>query len=115
MAIIQTGSDLTIQLTINDVSGNPIDLDTADNISVQVYQKKQNILAEFALSDSTVVIIDAPTGRANVYVQRSSLTEVVMGKLYAEVTVDIDNANFEDNVKRSIVSNVLLGEIKVSV
>jgi len=115
MAIIQTGSDLTIQLTINDVSGNPIDLDTSDNITVEIYQKKQNILASYSLADLEVVIISAIDGRANVYVNRSSLTAVTDGKLFAEVTVDITNSNFEDNVKRSIVSAIELGTIKVSV
>jgi hypothetical protein len=112
---IQTGSDHTLQLTINDNTGVPVDLDNADNIAVSIYQKRSNILAEYSLSAGTVVIINANTGRANVYVNRSSLNEVPEGKLYAEVTVDIDNNNFTNNVKRSIVSNILLGEVKVSV
>jgi hypothetical protein len=112
---IQTGSDHTLQLTINDSAGTAVDLDNADNIVVSIYQKRSNILAEYSLEAGTVVIINANNGRANVYINRSSLNEVVEGKLYAEVTVDIDNVNFADDVKRSIVSNILLGEIKVSV
>lgn len=115
MTQIQTGSDHTIQLTIVDSAGVAVDLDNADDISVKIYQKRQTILAEYSLADSSVVIISANDGRANVYVNRSSLTNVSDGKLYAEVTVDMDNVNFEDNVKRSIVSNILLGEVKVSV
>ena len=112
---IQTGADHTLQLTINDNTGVPVDLDNADNIAVSIYQKRSNILAEYSLANNTVVIIDANTGRANVYVNRSSLNEVPEGKLYAEVTVDMDNNNFTGNVKRTIVSNILLGEVKVSV
>jgi hypothetical protein len=112
---IQTGADHTMQLTINDSTGVPVDLDNADNIEVRIYQKRSNILAEYSLSAGTVVIINANTGRANVYVNRSSLNEVPEGKLYAEVTVDIDNNNFTDNVKRTIASSIILGEVKISV
>ena len=112
---IPTGSDNTLQLTFEDSAGVAVDLDNATEIVVKVYQKKSHILGEYSLTGSTVTIINSNTGRANVYINRSSLSAVSNGKLYAEVSIDITNANFEEGEKRTIVSDIILGEILVSV
>jgi hypothetical protein len=115
LAQIPTGSDNTLQLTFEDNAGVAVDLDNATEITVKIYQKKAHILGSYSLTDNTVVIINANTGRANVYINRSDLTAVVNGKLYAEVSIDITNANFEAGEKRTIVSDIILGEVVVSV
>jgi len=115
MAVIQTGTDHTLRLTIVDTNGDPIDLNGAEDIKVELFQQRNNVLVSLSLAETTVEITDAVNGRCDGYVNRGELTAVVDGKLYAEVTVDMTNANFEDGFKRSIVSNILIGEIKLSV
>jgi hypothetical protein len=95
LAQIPTGSDNTLQLTFEDNAGVAVDLDNATEITVKIYQKKAHILGSYSLTDNTVVIINA--------------------KLYAEVSIDITNANFEEGEKRTIVSDIILGEVVVSV
>lgn len=115
MAQIPKGEDCTLQLTFEDSAGVAVDLDNATEIVVKIYQKKSNILAEFSLTDSNVVIINANTGRANVYVDRSFLSAIESGFLYGQVSIDITNANFADGEKRTIVTDIKLGEIVASV
>lgn len=112
---IPKGEDCTLQMTFEDSTGVAVDLDNATEINVKVYQKKQMILAEFSLTGNTVEIINANTGRANVYVNRESLTQIENGILYGQVSIDITNANFSEGEKRTIVTDIKLGEIVASV
>lgn len=112
---IPKGEDCTLQMTFEDSSGVAVDLDNATEISVKIYQKKQSILAEFSLTDNTVEIINANAGRANVYINRESLTNIESGILYGQVSIDITNSNFNEGEKRTIVTDIKLGEIVASV
>lgn len=115
MTTIYTGSDHTLTMNFKDSSDNPIDLDGADNITVKIFQQREKILAEYSLSGSTVEIVNANNGIARVFIQRDDLTAIQELKLYAEVWIDIENPEFEGGYKRSIVSDILLGQIKRSV
>lgn len=114
LATIYTGSDIDLNLTIKDSDGNAIDLDGAEEITVNIFQQRKSILAVYDLTNG-VEILNAANGLAVVHVNRSVLSALPEAKLYAQVIVDIEDANFEDGYKRNITSDILLGQIKQTV
>lgn len=91
--------------------GQPIDLNEANEIEVKVYQKKDDILASYKLTDSDVVITEAVGGVCECYINRESLVYVPNGKLFIEIVVDLNDVNFA-NSYRMIMSDILVGELK---
>lgn len=114
MKNIPQGSDHTLNFAIKDTNGAAIDLGNAEEITVYVYQKRETTLQDFNTANG-VDITDAANGLFSVYLDRSSLDNVPEAKLYAEVVIDITNANFESGFKRNVITDIVLGIVVNSV
>jgi len=108
---IVQGADATMDIGIKDTSGNPIVISTLENVTVFLYQRRENILGEYSLVDNTVDIKDDVNGIVSIYVQRDSLTDVPVGDLYVEIWVDVPNANFYGGFKRNKFSDVKIAKL----
>lgn len=115
VATIVQGADSTIQLTINDSNGNPITISTLENLSFFVYQKRENILGEYSLGESTISITDDFNGKVAIYFPREQSEGAVIGDLFCEIWVDVQNANFSSGFKRNKFSDVKIGKVINSV
>jgi len=94
---ILKGSDEVIQITITDGT-DPIDLATADDITVSVYQRADVIIQQWKLSDSEVIITDASNGICTVNLDRDNTENLESKRLYIQVDLQLVNAGFEDGV-----------------
>lgn len=112
---IPNGQDTTILFTIQDVNGNPIDINNCPEIVVAVYQKRETVLSTYKKTLSTVDVLDAANGQVAVYVTKKVTSKTLEGRLYAEIAVDVTNTSYPDNKKRSIITKIIVGDIVTSV
>jgi 3-dehydroquinate synthase class II len=107
---IVIGDDHVMNFTLNS-DGAALDLDDASEIEVKLYQKKEVILASYKLTENTVEIVDASAGTCKVNVDRASLIKVSQGVLLCQISVGIANVDFEDGLKVSTLTDIILGEL----
>jgi len=108
------GDDHVLNFTLSN-DGTAIDLDDAAEIEVKLYQKKNVILADYTLTGGAVDIVVANDGTCKVNVDRSSFLSVPPGILYCQITVSMDNVDFEFNRKVSSLTDIILGELVTAV
>ena len=110
---IYKGSDEVIQITVTDGT-DPIDLATVEDITVSVFQRKEDIIQQWKLSLSEVTITDASNGICKVNMDRDTTETLSEGRLYIEVDLTLVNSDFEDEI--SIEKDIkVLCELKNSV
>lgn len=107
---IYKGSDEVIVITVTDGT-DPIDLATADDITVSVYQRSDVIIQQWKLSDSEVTITDASNGICQVNLDRDNTADLESKRLYIEVALQLVNADFESGVMIEKDSNVPLCDL----
>jgi hypothetical protein len=112
--IIAKGQDIECTAVI-ERDGQVVDLVTVAEIKVDLYQRKDDILASYKLSDGDVFIILAGGGQFGFNVQRQSIENFNSGRLFIQFTIDVINNNFDANVERNKITDVYFGDLIESV
>ena len=105
------GSDYTIALTLTDSNGDAVDIATLEQLNVFVYQKRTNIVQEWSLADSSITIVDASNGKVSVALDRSNTYDTKTSRLFAEVAFATEDTNFEDDLKWTIATDIVIGDV----
>ena len=107
---IPIGTDHTLQFALA-VNSEPLDLTGVEEIEVKVYQMKSNILANFLLSDNEVEITSYINGQCECFLAKESITNIPIGKLFIQISVDVPNVNFDSGFERLILTETEIGEL----
>lgn len=110
LATAPKGTDITLQFVLAQ-DAVPLDLTNATEIEVKVYQRKDDVLATFLLSDSEVVVTDATAGECECYLNRESLDKIRSGRLFTQIFVTIPNADFANGEQVLGITDILSIEI----
>jgi len=113
--IIYKGSDEVINITITDADGVAIPISDTEEIIVSVYQTKEDIIQQWKKSDSSLVTVSDVNGIVQANLDRDNTAEIPLRRLYMEVVVEITDTDFETNIQRMIVSDIVLADLKNSV
>lgn len=102
MSQIGTNKDIPITIYIKDSTGVAIDTDGFDvDIEVAIYQKKDNVIQLFKLSEGEVEVIDAGDGEILVRLDRVNTAKInTANPLFVEVVPISADANFEGGIRR---------------
>lgn len=102
-----------IELSIFEADGTtPLDMSGAVGLLVALYQKSDNIIAQFslnALTDFTTLSsaskVDLDMGKIYVFLNAEENMKANAGSvMYIEVTIEFTNSNFIGGVQRSTVT-----------
>jgi hypothetical protein len=118
MAEIVKDTDTTIELTLNDSEGNPIDLSTLAGLIVRVFQKSipfdifsLNVIAEHRL----INITDGPNGKFEIYLNANNTHNGFVGKpVYYEIKTQVVNANFDSGTEEKSTGELELATLVAS-
>jgi hypothetical protein len=113
---IGQNSDALISLTLNDESGNPIDIDTLTGLVIIAYQGSKNIVQKWsknALSGyDDITIVSADLGQISVVLDRANLRgAMALNTLLLEVAIEQADARFEGGKRRSVLTAISLEEV----
>jgi hypothetical protein len=72
---------------------------------------KSNILANFLLSDNEVEITSFINGQCKCFLAKESITNIPIGKLFIQISVDVPNVNFDSGFERLILTETEIGEL----
>ena len=90
------GSDLTINIQLIGVDGEPIQVNNCDDIVLYLYQQRENILLQIDKSEMTTVSNILGKLRAQVL---GSTTENITGRIFVEVVANVINLNWDAGVE----------------
>ena len=107
---IPIGTDHTLKFALS-VNSEPLYLTGVEEIEVKVYQMKSNILANFLLSDNEVEITSFINGQCQCFLAKESITNIPIGKLFIQISVDVPNENFDSGFERLILTETEIGEL----
>lgn len=108
--IIYFPSDQEIKITITNSDGTAFDLTTADlDITVILYQKKNDQIQEFKKSNTEIDLTSAALGILFVKLDRKNAEDCIEGILLAEVELQLTDTDYADNKKV-----IRTGEIEVA-
>jgi uncharacterized protein (UPF0254 family) len=104
MNTIVRPSDLEIEIDIVDVDGNPIDIDSVENVIVNVNASSVKSLQTFSIG-SGVNVIDATAGRVSVAVDRDNLNILRVNDIISILVTVVENGtqHFKNSEKFSTV------------
>lgn len=103
MANIVKDTDTTIEITLNDSNGDPIDLTTLAGIICEVFQTSIPF-DKFSLNalagHRTLVITDGPNGKFEIYLNADNTHKGLLDKpVFYEVKTQVVNANFDSGTE----------------
>lgn len=98
LAIMYKGSDEVIAITVTSNGTDPIDLNTAEDITVSAYQTKEDIIQSWKLSEGEVIITDAVNGKCKVNLDRNNSATLPEKRIFIEVALTLVNADFENGI-----------------
>jgi hypothetical protein len=109
MAIVRK-SDNVIELTINGSDGNPITITGMADLEVLVYQKPKTIIQRWLLSDAEITIVNDAGGVVSVNFDRANtkLLNFKIENCKLEVIASFTDANFADNIRREVDTDIEL-------
>lgn len=102
MSQIGTNKDIPITIYIKDSAGTAINTNTFDeDIEVAIYQKRDNVIQLFKLSESEVEIVSASGGEILVRLDRVNTAKInTANPLFVEVVPVSADADFEGGIRR---------------
>jgi len=115
MAIVRK-SDNVIQITINGGDGNPITITDLLDLEIVAYQFPKSIVQRWKLSDSEITIVDDVNGIVSVNFDRAN-TKLLNFKIEdckLEVIASFTDADFADNIRREVDTDIELTTIEDS-
>lgn len=117
---MRRSSSRTVEFTITDSdTGLAIDLSTVVRLLIFIYQDGKKIIDKFAYPNTTgyteINVTNAAAGICEVYLNKSDTRDALNKKLFAEVNLDINDSNFEDNTATLIESDLELEEVEDSI
>ncbi len=101
--VIYKDSDTTIDLTITDGTGAPIDINTLSGLVVKIFQKDFDI-DKFSLQPQSgfrsIAIKDAANGIVQLYLNADNLNGGAIDEMiYYEVKTQVVNTNFDSGTE----------------
>lgn len=111
--MIYTNSDVQIQIAIEDGKCEPFSLVVIEGIEVYLYQKRDNVLQQYATSD--VTIVNAAEGIIRVQFDRANNQNISNADLLAEIAVSITDADSQNNIAILRISDLFISKVTVSV
>lgn len=98
-------------VTLNlDIDGVVIDYSTVLDLQVLFYQKKDDILSFKNYLSGEVTFVGSPPTQAITRLNRQSIEKVPSGRLFCQVDIFIDDADFIDG-KKLTMTDILVGEL----
>lgn len=103
MSCIVQDTDTTIEITIKDADGNPIDMGNLAGMVIEVFQKnvefdKFSLVAQAGFRD--INVIDAPNGVVEIYLNAENTVGGEIGcMVYYEVKTQSTNTNFDNSTE----------------
>jgi hypothetical protein len=118
LPIINKDTDATVELTLKDEAGLPIDIATLAGMVVLVYQERFDI-DKFSLNAQvgfgTINVTDAPNGVFRVYINNAKTANGICGKpIYYEIKTTAVDANFTGGTVEKSTGGVLLATLEES-
>ena len=99
--------DTDIKLEFNlAVNGVALDLTTATEIEVKVYQRKDDILAAFLYSDGEVSISPSVEGFCECILAKESTRNITAASTLVQIVVTIPNAEYPNNTQTIGISDI---------
>lgn len=119
MADLLKGEDKNIVFTLTDGNAVPINLTTeTEGILVYFYYKNSEVLEKYSrdakagFNNTDFEVTDAANGEFTIHLQSSKTVSANDGEILAEVKVKQTDADFADNLFRSIIKDAELFTIK---
>lgn len=114
--VIYKDTDTTVQITLKDDAGNPIDLNNLSGIVVNVFQTAGEI-DKFSLNAQTgfrsLTITDAVNGLFEIYLNADNLNQGAVDEwIFYEVKTQAVNANFDSATEDKSGGKVRLAILK---
>ena len=115
MAEIVKDTDTTIELTLNDSAGLPIDLSTLAGLVINVFQ--QSIPFDvYSMNAQTgyrsINITDGPNGKFEIYLNANNTHGGFSGKpVYYEIKTQIVNVNFDSGTEEKSTGELELATL----
>jgi hypothetical protein len=109
MAIVRK-SDNVIELNIDGNDGNPITITGMADLELLVYQKPKTIIQRWLLSDAEITIVNDTGGVVSVNFDRANtkLLNFKNDDCKLEVIASFTDANFADNIRREVDTDIEL-------
>lgn len=110
-------SDNTIRVTVNGGDGNPVTISGLSDLEIVAYQKPKDIIQRWLMSNAgEVTIVDDAGGIVEVHFDRAN-TKLLNFKnedCKLEVVATFSDTDFEDNLRREVVTDIELSEVEDS-
>lgn len=113
--IIYKGSDSNIVVTVKDYTGEALTISDLIDVVVSAYQTKSEIIQQWKVSDSSLVIVTDNEGIVQANLDRDNTENLPCKRLYLEVKIIASNTDFESGEQVSIISDIVLADLKNSV
>jgi len=113
--IIYKGQDEIIQLTLTESGGSAITISILSDVIISVYQTKDDIIQQWKISNSSLIVISDAGGIVVANLDRDNLMNIPLKRLFFEIAVIVSNSDFEDGIQKIIKSDIVLADLKNSV
>jgi hypothetical protein len=115
MATIVKDTDTTIELTLNDSSGAPIDIGTLAGLVVRVFQKSIpfDVFSLTPLAGERFInVTDAAGGKFEIYLNANNTHNGYIGKpVYYEIKTQVVNVNFDSGTEEKSTGELELATL----
>lgn len=112
--LIYKGGDEVLNITLTDSTGAAINPNDCEDITVDIYQKKEFVVQQFKLSNATIIIQNEDTGQIRVMLDAESTSKLDAGRVYMQVILEINNVQF-DKIQKFVKADIPICDLKESV
>jgi hypothetical protein len=99
--------DTDIALEFNlAVNGTALDLTTATEIEVKVYQRKDDIIAAYLLSDNEVTLNPSVEGFCECIFAKESNVNIPATRTFVQIVVTLTNADYPNGTQTIGISDI---------